>query len=56
MREREELEAWLESLTDRQVQAYACQNGIEAWGTVPVNMLRKELCSQLLIEITEGVE
>jgi hypothetical protein len=52
----EELEAWLESLTEPQLRAYACQKGIEVWRTGSAIKLRKELCSQLLAEVMEVVE
>jgi hypothetical protein len=57
MKERmEELEAWLGSLTDPQLRAYACQKGVEVWRTASAVKLRKELCSQLLAEVMEVVE
>jgi hypothetical protein len=57
MKERmEELEAWLESLTEPQLRAYACQKGVEVWRTASVVKLRGELCSQLLAEVMEVVE
>ena len=57
MKERmEELEAWLESLTEPQLRAYACQKGCVGWRKGTVVKLRKELCSQLLEEVMEVVE
>ncbi len=57
MKERmEELEAWLESLTEPQLRALASQRGVEVWRTATVVKLHKELCSRLLIEVMEVVE